>query len=63
MKISKIISIVLILITIVATFSIFQKTSKAATYIIAEADLYSKGGIVCFKYGDITVGVEYIVYM
>ena len=63
MKISKIISIVLILITIVTTFSIFQNTSKAATYIIAEADLYSKGEIVCFKYGDITVGVEYIVYM
>ena len=62
MKISKTISIVLVLITIVTTFSIFQNTSNAATYIIEEADLYSKGEIVCFKYGDVTVGVEYIVY-
>lgn len=63
MKISKIISIVLVLITLVTTFCIFQNTSKAATYIIEEADLYSKGEIICFKYGETKVGVEYIVYM
>ena len=62
MKIKQIISIFLILITIVTTFSMFQTDSNAATYIIDEADLYSKGEIVCFTYQNILVGVEYIVY-
>ena len=63
MKISKLISIVLVMITLVTTFSIFTNTSEAATYIIDEADLYSKGEMIAFKYGDVTVGVEFIVYM
>lgn len=62
MKIKQIISIFLILITLITTFSIFQTNSNAATYIIDEADLYSKGEIVCFTYKNILVGVEYIVY-
>ena len=62
MKIKQIISIFLILITIVTTFSMFQTDSNAATYIIDEADLYSKGEIVCFTYQNILVGVEYVVY-
>ena len=62
MKISRIISIVLVLITIVTTFSIFFNESKAATYIIDEADLYSKGELVCFRYQGALVGVEFVVY-
>lgn len=62
MKINKIISVVLVLITIVTTFSIFFNESKAATYIINEADLYSKGELVCFRYQGALVGVEFVVY-
>ena len=63
MKIKQIISIFLILITIVTTFSIFQTESNAATYIIDEADLYSKGEIICILYKkSILVGVEFVVY-
>ena len=63
MEIKKIISIILIIVTMITTFSIFNNTSKAATYLIDEADLYSKGEIVCLTYKDsIKVGVEFVVY-
>ena len=63
MKIKKIISIILIIITMITTFSIFRNNSKAATYLIDEADLYSKGEIVCLTYKKtIKVGIEFVVY-
>ncbi len=62
MKIKNIIAIVLILITLFTTLGIFSNTSKAATYIIDEADLYSKGELVCFSYKDMIVGVQFVVY-
>ena len=62
MKIKNIISITLVMITLLTTFCIFTNTSNAATYIIDEADLFSKGELVCFKYQGALVGVEYVVY-
>ena len=62
MKIKNIIAIVLILITLFTTLGIFSNTTKAATYIIDEADLYSKGELVCFSYQDMVVGVQFVVY-
>ena len=46
MNIKNTIAIMLILVTMVSTFSIFMNDSKAATFIIDEVDLYSKGEIV-----------------
>ena len=62
MKIKNIIVITLIIMTIITTLFAFQNTSKAATYIIEEADLYSKGEIVCLRYNNIIVGVQFVVY-
>ena len=62
MQIKKIILITFILIFITTTLCIFSNVSKAATYLIDEADLYSKGEIVCLMYKDIKVGVEFVVY-
>ena len=62
MKIKNIIVIILIIMTIITTLFAFQNTSKAATYIIEEADLYSKGEIVCLRYNNIIVGVQFVVY-
>lgn len=63
MEIKKIISILLIIVTMITTFGILNNTSKAATYLIDEADLYSKGEIVCLTYKKtIKVGVEFVVY-
>ena len=63
MKTKKIISIMIILVTMLATISIFQNEANAASYIIDKADLYSKGEIVCLRYqGYIKVGVEFVVY-
>ena len=63
MKIKKIMSIFLIVVTIITTLGIINNTSKAATYLIDEADLYSKGEIVCLTYKKtIKVGVEFVVY-
>ena len=62
MKIKTILAVTLVLITIVTTLGAFGTEAKAATYIIDEADLYSKGELVCFTYQGITVGVEFIVY-
>lgn len=63
MKTKKIISIILILITMLTTIGIFQNKANAATYIIDEADLYSKEKIVCLRYnGNIKVAIEFVVY-
>lgn len=62
MQIKKIILITFILIFITTTLCVFTNVSKAATYLIDEADLYSKGEIVCLMYKNIKVGVEFVVY-
>ena len=63
MKTKKIISIILILITIVATIGMFGTKANAATYIIEEADLYAKEKLICLRYqGTIRVGIEFVVY-
>ena len=62
MRIKQIIAILLVLITIVTTLSIFKTNAKAATYLIDEADLYSKEELVCFTYQGIKIGVEFVVY-
>ena len=63
MKTRKIMSIILILITMITIIGIFQNNVNAATYIIDQADLYSKGELVCLIYkGYIKVGVQFVVY-
>ena len=62
MNTRKILSIILVLITIIASMCMFPNTSNAATYIIEEADLYSKGELVCFKHGETLIGVQFVVY-
>lgn len=62
MKIKNILIIFTILVIIITTLSVFKTNSKAATYLIEEADLYSKGELVCFTYQGIKVGVEFVVY-
>ena len=62
MRIKQIIAILLALITIVTTLSIFKTNAKAATYLIDEADLYSKEELVCITYQGIKIGVEFVVY-
>ncbi len=63
MKTKRIISIILILITILTTIGLFQNKVSAATYIVDEAELYSKGELVCLRYqGTIKVSVEFVVY-
>ena len=42
MKIKNILIIFTILVIIITTLSVFKTNSKAATYLIEEADLYSK---------------------
>lgn len=62
MKIKKILSILIILITIIMGLSIYSKDVKAATYLIEEANLYSKEELVCFRYQGTKIGVEFVVY-
>lgn len=40
----------------------FNNESKAATYLIKEAQLYSKGEMVSFKYQGTGIGVQFVVY-
>lgn len=62
MKIKNILVITLMIFTVITSLTIFPNKANAATYIIDEADLYSKGEIVCFTYKNILVGVEFVVY-
>ena len=62
MKIKRILAILIILVTIVTMLSLFKTEAKAATYLIEEADLYSKEELVCFKYQGTKIGVEFVVY-
>ena len=57
------IMILIITIILLTTIVIYpNKVSATATYFIDEANLYSKGELVCFTYKDILVGVEFVVY-
>ena len=58
----KVISALIILVTMLTILLGFIPKANAATYLISEADLYSKGELVCFKYKDVIVGVEFVVY-
>lgn len=63
MEIKKMVSLILMLVTLVSSIFIFGNSAKAATYIIDEVDLYSKGELVCLIYKkNIKVGVEFVVY-
>ncbi len=63
MRTKKIISLIIILITLVSTIFIFENNANAATYIIDEVDLYSKGELICLIYQkNIKVGIEFVVY-
>lgn len=63
MKTKKIVSLILMLVTIISSIFAFENSAKAATYIIDEVDLYSKGELVCLIYQkNIKVGVEFVVY-
>lgn len=57
--------IMIILIVGILLFSItgiFQNKVYGATYLINKADLYSKGEMISFRYKDILVGVQFVVY-
>ena len=58
-----IVSMILIVILSLTILVFPTNVAKAATYIIDEADLYSKGEIVCLRYKkSIIVGVQFVVY-
>ena len=59
-KLKKIVVILVVLMFLVGY--IFQSKSKAATYLIEEAELYSKGEMVCFRYQEVAVAVQFVVY-
>lgn len=61
-KLKKIINITIILVLMFSMLGIFENKSNASTYLINEADLYSKGEMVSFSYKGIIVGVEFVVY-
>lgn len=58
----KIINIFLVMILLVSSTGIWTNESKAATYIISEAELYSKTQIISFKYKGNPIAVEFVVY-
>ena len=63
MRILKKIMIILMMLTIMFSINgIFQNQAKAATYLIKEANLYSKGEMISFRYKDINIGVQFVVY-
>ena len=63
MKTKKIVSLIIMLVTLVSSIFIFENSAKAGTYIIDKVDLYSKGELVCLIYQkNIKVGVEFVVY-
>lgn len=58
----KFISVLMIVIVLLGVSASFINESKAATYLIKEAELYSKGEMVSFRYKGVGVGVEFVVY-
>ena len=61
-KLKKFISILMATILLFGVSACFNNESKAATYLIKEAELYSKGEMVSFRYKGMGVGVEFVVY-
>lgn len=60
---NRIISAAMVVILLVTMLMIFpNKAEAASTYFIDEADLYSKGELVCFTYQNNLIGVEFVVY-
>ena len=63
MENKKIVSVIIILVTLISVLGMLQVNSNAASFIIDEVDLYSKGELVCLIYKkNIKVGVEFVVY-
>lgn len=60
--IKKLITILMVGILLFSASGIFQSRVKAATYLINQAELYSKGEMVSFRYKGMGVGVEFVVY-
>lgn len=58
----KLMTILMMIVILFSMNGIFLRETKAATYLIKEADLYSKGEMVSFRYKDINIGVQFVVY-
>lgn len=63
-KSKKIVSILMIIITLIANFSCLlgKNSVEAAILPIEKADLYSKGEVILFDYENVEMAVEIIVY-
>ena len=61
-KLKKFISVLMMIIILFGVTACFNNESKAATYLIKEAQLYSKGEMVSFKYQGTGIGVQFVVY-
>lgn len=59
-KLKNIVIILVILLFLIGT--VFQNESKAATYLVDEAVVYSKGEMVCFRYQEVDFAVQFAVY-
>lgn len=64
--IKKIVNILMTTILMFSMVSMFNNESKATTYLINEANLYSKGEMISFRHKSMAegmaVGVQYVVY-
>lgn len=58
----KLVRVVIITILMSTVLSLFNNESKAATYLIDEAQLYSKSELISFYYKGVAIGVEFVVY-
>jgi len=58
----KFVTMIVIIGLILSTNGMFHNETKAATYLVDEVYLYSKGGIVSFNYQGVTTAVEFVVY-
>lgn len=63
MRIFKKLMVIQMLVVLLLTLGVFfQNDSKAVTYLIQEADLYSKGEMVSFAHQEMAVAVQFVVY-
>lgn len=60
--VKKIITILILSITIFSTGGIFQNKSMANNYLVNEVNLYSKGEMVSFSYREMGVAIQFVVY-
>lgn len=58
----KLIAIMMLFILSTTIMGVFTTKSNAATYLIDEANLYSKGEVEGFSYNGIHIGVQFVVY-